>query len=331
MRTTSPAPSSSTSPPPSPRPPRGRARCRPAPSTRRRPSARAARTSTSPRPRGCTTPASARPPRAPGCPYAGRDGKTGQTLLRSVLAPMFAQRALPVRAWSGTNLLGGGDGAALADPGRRGGEERGQGAGARRQPRRTPRRGAAHRRRARRSATGRPPGTTSPSTASSARGWSSRPSGRAATRPSPRPSCSTSPASSARAHEAGSAGPSPGSASTSRTRTAARATCRTSGGAARPRRAPAGVPVKGLRHARPRSRLGRTPARLGGVHRARGRGGGRGGEPDGPDRGTRWRRAPRCACTRRAWRSTTGPTGRPTPSSAPAVRCPRAGSPRRRP
>lgn len=49
-------------------------------------------------------------------PYAGRDGKTGQTLLRSVLAPMFAQRALTVRGWSGTNLLGGGDGAALADP-----------------------------------------------------------------------------------------------------------------------------------------------------------------------------------------------------------------------
>lgn len=51
-----------------------------------------------------------------GLPYAGRDGKTGQTLLRSVLAPMFLQRALEVRAWSGTNLLGGGDGAALADP-----------------------------------------------------------------------------------------------------------------------------------------------------------------------------------------------------------------------
>ncbi|MFI6289003.1 inositol-3-phosphate synthase [Streptomyces sp. NPDC051018] len=53
---------------------------------------------------------------AGGLPHAGRDGKTGQTLLRSVLAPMFVQRALPVRAWSGTNLLGGGDGAALADP-----------------------------------------------------------------------------------------------------------------------------------------------------------------------------------------------------------------------
>ncbi|MFI8993407.1 inositol-3-phosphate synthase [Streptomyces sp. NPDC053542] len=54
--------------------------------------------------------------RCSGLPYAGRDGKTGQTLLRSALAPMLAQRALNVRAWSGTNLLGGGDGAALADP-----------------------------------------------------------------------------------------------------------------------------------------------------------------------------------------------------------------------
>ncbi|WP_434404990.1 inositol-3-phosphate synthase [Streptomyces sp. NBC_01353] len=53
---------------------------------------------------------------ASGLPHAGRDGKTGQTLLRSVLAPMFLQRALTVRAWSGTNLLGGGDGASLADP-----------------------------------------------------------------------------------------------------------------------------------------------------------------------------------------------------------------------
>ncbi|HEV7975633.1 inositol-3-phosphate synthase [Amycolatopsis sp.] len=54
--------------------------------------------------------------RQTGVPYAGRDGKTGETLLRSVLAPMFAQRNLRVRAWSGTNLLGAGDGATLADP-----------------------------------------------------------------------------------------------------------------------------------------------------------------------------------------------------------------------
>ncbi|MFG2648722.1 inositol-3-phosphate synthase [Streptomyces sp. NPDC048436] len=65
---------------------------------------------------GLHHPALASAAAASGLPYAGRDGKTGQTLLRSVLGPMFAQRALAVRAWSGTNLLGGGDGAALADP-----------------------------------------------------------------------------------------------------------------------------------------------------------------------------------------------------------------------
>ncbi|MFD3540239.1 inositol-3-phosphate synthase [Streptomyces sp. NPDC058662] len=65
---------------------------------------------------GLHSPALAAAAAASGLPHAGRDGKTGQTLLRSVLAPMFVQRALTVRAWSGTNLLGGGDGAALADP-----------------------------------------------------------------------------------------------------------------------------------------------------------------------------------------------------------------------
>ncbi|MEV5008335.1 inositol-3-phosphate synthase [Streptomyces sp. NPDC093064] len=65
---------------------------------------------------GLHHPALAAEAEAAALPYAGRDGKTGQTLLRSVLGPMFAQRALHVLAWSGTNLLGGGDGAALADP-----------------------------------------------------------------------------------------------------------------------------------------------------------------------------------------------------------------------
>ncbi|QFY10125.1 myo-inositol-1-phosphate synthase [Nonomuraea phyllanthi] len=51
-----------------------------------------------------------------GLPYGGHDGKTGETLVKSVLAPMFALRNLKVRTWSGTNLLGGGDGANLADP-----------------------------------------------------------------------------------------------------------------------------------------------------------------------------------------------------------------------
>ncbi|GAB3734704.1 inositol-3-phosphate synthase [Nocardiopsis nanhaiensis] len=51
-----------------------------------------------------------------GLPWAGSDGKTGETLVKSALAPMFASRALRVRSWSSTNLLGGGDGATLADP-----------------------------------------------------------------------------------------------------------------------------------------------------------------------------------------------------------------------
>lgn len=51
-----------------------------------------------------------------GLPVAGQDGKTGQTWLRTILAPAFAARGLSVLSWAGTNLLGGGDGATLADP-----------------------------------------------------------------------------------------------------------------------------------------------------------------------------------------------------------------------
>lgn len=53
-----------------------------------------------------------------GVPYVGRDGKTGETLVKSALAPMFAARALKVRSWTGMNALGGGDGATLAEPSR---------------------------------------------------------------------------------------------------------------------------------------------------------------------------------------------------------------------
>ncbi|GAA2532883.1 inositol-3-phosphate synthase [Pilimelia columellifera] len=52
-----------------------------------------------------------------GVPYTGHDGKTGETLVKSVLAPMFAMRNLQIGSWSGINLLGGGDGAVLAEPG----------------------------------------------------------------------------------------------------------------------------------------------------------------------------------------------------------------------
>jgi myo-inositol-1-phosphate synthase len=51
-------------------------------------------------------------------PVAGSDGKTGETFMKSALAPAFAARALRVRSWAATNLLGGGDGEALSDPAR---------------------------------------------------------------------------------------------------------------------------------------------------------------------------------------------------------------------
>ncbi|MEU7821889.1 inositol-3-phosphate synthase [Catellatospora sp. NPDC049133] len=65
---------------------------------------------------GARLPALAQLAHERGVPYAGHDGKTGETLVKSVLAPMFAMRALAVRSWSGANLLGGGDGANLAQP-----------------------------------------------------------------------------------------------------------------------------------------------------------------------------------------------------------------------
>jgi myo-inositol-1-phosphate synthase len=54
--------------------------------------------------------------RARSVPFAGNDGKTGETLLKTALAPVFVSRALAVRSWTATNILGGGDGLALADP-----------------------------------------------------------------------------------------------------------------------------------------------------------------------------------------------------------------------
>ena len=65
---------------------------------------------------GVDLPAVAERGRRTGVPWAGSDGKTGETLLKSVLAPMFVQRALHVDSWASVNLLGGGDGQTLADP-----------------------------------------------------------------------------------------------------------------------------------------------------------------------------------------------------------------------
>ncbi len=49
-------------------------------------------------------------------PTAGKDGKTGQTWIKSVLAPAFAARGLRVTGWYSTNLLGNEDGKVVGDP-----------------------------------------------------------------------------------------------------------------------------------------------------------------------------------------------------------------------
>lgn len=48
--------------------------------------------------------------------HMGCDGKTGETLMKSVLAPMFRQRNLAVKSWVGHNIFGNMDGRVLNDP-----------------------------------------------------------------------------------------------------------------------------------------------------------------------------------------------------------------------
>jgi myo-inositol-1-phosphate synthase len=52
-----------------------------------------------------------------GVPITGKDFKTGQTLLKTALAPAFKARMLGVDGWFSTNILGNRDGAVLDDPG----------------------------------------------------------------------------------------------------------------------------------------------------------------------------------------------------------------------
>jgi len=49
-------------------------------------------------------------------PICGKDFKTGQTLVKTVLAPMFKARMLGVNGWYSTNILGNRDGEVLDDP-----------------------------------------------------------------------------------------------------------------------------------------------------------------------------------------------------------------------
>jgi myo-inositol-1-phosphate synthase len=49
-------------------------------------------------------------------PFAGMDGKTGQTLLKTVLGSMFRARRLLIEGWYSTNILGNNDGLVLDAP-----------------------------------------------------------------------------------------------------------------------------------------------------------------------------------------------------------------------
>jgi myo-inositol-1-phosphate synthase len=65
---------------------------------------------------GASTPALRELAREMRVPHCGNDGKTGETLLKTVLAPLFVARNLRVLAWQGYNMLGNRDGEVLADP-----------------------------------------------------------------------------------------------------------------------------------------------------------------------------------------------------------------------
>jgi myo-inositol-1-phosphate synthase len=51
-----------------------------------------------------------------GVPICGKDFKTGQTMVKTVLAPMFKARMLGMAGWYSTNILGNRDGEVLDDP-----------------------------------------------------------------------------------------------------------------------------------------------------------------------------------------------------------------------
>ncbi|MFZ4577681.1 MAG: inositol-3-phosphate synthase [Myxococcota bacterium] len=62
------------------------------------------------------TPALLQLAREQGVPTAGKDLKTGQTMMKTVLAPMLKARMLGLNGWFSTNILGNRDGEVLDDP-----------------------------------------------------------------------------------------------------------------------------------------------------------------------------------------------------------------------
>jgi len=64
----------------------------------------------------CDVPALVELAKKTGAPIAGKDFKTGQTLMKTILAPGLKARALGIEGWFSTNILGNRDGEVLDDP-----------------------------------------------------------------------------------------------------------------------------------------------------------------------------------------------------------------------
>ncbi|MBP7642317.1 MAG: inositol-3-phosphate synthase [Saprospiraceae bacterium] len=64
----------------------------------------------------CDVPAMVELAKLTSTPIAGKDFKTGQTLMKTIIAPGLRARALGVDGWFSTNILGNRDGAVLDDP-----------------------------------------------------------------------------------------------------------------------------------------------------------------------------------------------------------------------
>lgn len=65
---------------------------------------------------GALIPALIRMAEMKGVPVMGNDGKTGETLVKSALAPLFLSRNLQILSWEGVNMLGNMDGKVLNNP-----------------------------------------------------------------------------------------------------------------------------------------------------------------------------------------------------------------------
>ena len=64
----------------------------------------------------CDVPAMVELSKETGTPIAGKDFKTGQTLMKTILAPGLKARSLGISGWFSTNILGNRDGEVLDDP-----------------------------------------------------------------------------------------------------------------------------------------------------------------------------------------------------------------------